>query len=523
MTRHKTICFILALVMGFLSFLASQATAVATPTALELENAFPGLAFSRPTDITHAQDDRLFIARQIGIIEAIPLGSTTASTFLDIQDRVLDGAERGLLGVAFHPNYPETPYFYVNYTNLNGHTHVSRFTVSANPNLADSGSELVMLTVNQPFANHNGGDLSFGPDGYLYIALGDGGSSNDPLNSGQRLDTLLGKLLRIDVNGHGLPTDCDPSGQYTIPANNPFVGEAGACNEIWSYGLRNPWRFSFDRANGNLFIADVGQGAREEVNLQSAYSLGGENYGWCYYEGTLVNSSETCQAAPPAHHVFPIYEYTHDEGCSISGGYVYRGIQYPTLNGIYFYADYCNGNIWGLSQNGSTWNSTLLQNTGSNVTTFGEDACGNVYVNGGSTIYRLVDDATPLVFPELSIRKAGPLVAEPGVPFTYTLTVRNHSAVTATDLVITDTVPAGAAYVSGGTLVNGLVTWTAVQLEPCMSLTVEYAVTIEDMVVNHDYGVRIVGGPGFPGANQVVTFVDPEQQFLPILLRTTAP
>lgn len=523
MIRQKTLFLFLALATSLVSMIVGLLTAVAAPTTLALENAFPGLTFSRPTVITHAHDNRLFIVQQAGLINAIPLGDSTATLFLDIQDRVLDGGERGLLGLAFHPNYPETPYFYVNYINENGHTHVSRFTVSANPDQADPGSELVLLTVNQPYANHNGGDLSFGPDGYLYIALGDGGASNDPLNSGQRRDTLLGKLLRIDVNGNGLPPDCDPSGQYTIPASNPFVGAAGACDEIWAYGLRNPWRFSFDRLSGNLFIADVGQGAREEVNLQSANSRGGENYGWCYYEGTLVNSSETCQAAPPASHVFPIHEYTHDEGCSITGGYVYRGRQYPALNGIYFFADYCNGNIWGLSQSSGSWSSTLWQNAGSNVTTFGEDACGNVYVNGGSTIYRLVDDATPLVYPELSIRKAGPVVALPGVPFTYTLTVHNHSAVPAANLMITDTLPVGAAYVSGGTLENGLVTWTAVQLEPCLSLTVQFAVTIEAMVINHDYGVSITGGPSYPGGNRVVTFVDPLQQFLPTVLGTTTP
>lgn len=628
MNRYKILLLTLVLTATFIALLIGMLTAVAAPTAFALENAFPSLTFSAPTGITHAHDNRLFIAQQRGVISVVNLGGTSASVFLDIEDQVLNSGEQGLLGLVFHPNYPDTPYFYVNYiAKTSGDTHISRFTVSADPNVADPNSELILLTVNQPYANHNGGDLSFGPDGYLYIALGDGGSANDPLNSGQRLDTLLGKLLRIDVNGEGLPSDCDPAGNYTVPASNPFVGQAGACDEIWAYGLRNPWRFSFDRATGDLFIADVGQGAREEVNFQPAGSGGGENYGWCYFEGTLVNNSPTCRASQPTNQTPPIHEYTHADGCSITGGYMHRGLQYPSLNGTYFFGDFCSRKIWGLTQNGGGWSSTLLHTAGGNVRTFGEDACGNVYVSAGNSIYRLVDNAaaaapnlclhksgprladfaepitytlrlnntgsaaatqvnvtdllpehayyvsggaldgdvvswtlpvvvaletavlqfvitatqnitnevyaftadggyagvgrhpvpTQVRIPELVVSKTAPLIVEPGEVFTYTITVHNTGPMPVSGLVITDTLPVGATYISGGVLADGVVTWTADALAAGESLAVQFAVTVEETAVNSDYGVRIAAGLSFRGTGPVITFINPEQMFLPLI------
>ncbi len=633
MTRDKYLVMLLAIFIVAASLLVNLFTAVAAPTAptaFGRENAFPGVTFPQPTDITHANDNRLFIAQQPGLIKVIPLGSTTATTFLDIQGRVNDGgSEQGLLGLAFHPNYPNTPYFYVNYINASGDTHISRFSVTDNPNVADPNSEIILLTVDQPYTNHNGGDLNFGPDGYLYIGLGDGGSGNDPQNYGQRLNTLLGKILRIDVDGNGLPPDCDPSGQYSIPEDNPFVGQREACNEIWAYGLRNPWRFSFDRETGDMFIGDVGQNAWEEVDFQPASSSGGENYGWCYYEGTHVNTNPTCQADLPATHIPPIHEYAHAEGCSVTGGFIYRGTQFPSLNGTYFYADYCSGKIWGLTQDGNNWNNALFEDTSSNITTFGEDACGNVYVSLGSSIFRIIDSGTPeapqlclsksgptaaepgapitftlhlnntgsapatniavtdalpdnalyvgggtlsngtvswniaglaardtavlqfvvtatqtitndtysynadggytgdgrypvtthITPPDLSITKSAPLVTEPGIPFTYTLTVDNNSQVTVHDLVITDTLPTGTTYVGGGTFDNGEVTWEANSLEPGESLAVQFAVTTEITAVNRYYGVRIAGGNLYLGEDVVITFIAPEQVWLPLVLR----
>lgn len=362
-----------------ISFPKAAAEPLLTPTPIA-----SGLA--APVSITHAGDSRLFIVLQGGQVVIWNGAGVLPTPFLDISDRVSSGGERGLLSIAFHPRYPENGFFFVNYTNLNGHTVVARYRVSSDPNRADAASAKQVLFIEQPFSNHNGGQMQFGPDGYLYIGMGDGGSGGDPGNRAQSLETPLGKMLRIDV-------DADP---YAVPPSNPFVATAGARPEIWATGLRNPWRFSFDRATGDLWIADVGQGSWEEIDFQPASSIGGENYGWRRMEGThCFNPASDCN---PGNLVLPVIEYNHTGGaCSVTGGYVYRGAGSPRLQGMYIYGDYCNGKIWGATRNG-TGPATVkeLLDTTFFISTFGEDANGELYVaNHGGTVYRL-DDTRPL-------------------------------------------------------------------------------------------------------------------------------
>jgi glucose/arabinose dehydrogenase len=327
----------------------------------------------RPVDLQHASDERLFIIEKVGRIRILQAGNLVERPFLDLTDRVgSDGNEQGLLGLAFHPRYAENGLFFVNYTDRNGNTVIARFQVTADPNLADPSSETVLLRVNQPYGNHNGGVLAFGPDGYLYAGLGDGGSAGDPQGNAQNLDTLLGKILRLDV---------DSAQPYAIPADNPFG------NEIWAYGLRNPWRFSFDRQTGDLYIGDVGQGQWEEIDFVPAGSPGGMNFGWKYFEGT-----HPYEGTPPqgTQVVAPVAEYSHSEGCSVTGGYVYRGAM-PEWNGIYLYGDYCSGTVWGLIRSNGGWQPQVLFGGVGRITSFGQDASGEVYlVLDSGSILRLV-------------------------------------------------------------------------------------------------------------------------------------
>ncbi len=327
-------------------------------------------------DINHAGDGsgRLFFVEQPGVIVIHADGQDQAQPFLDITDRVQFGGERGLLSIAFAPDYPQSGRFYVWYTQSGGDTVLSRFTVGNDPDQADASSEQVLLVVEQPYSNHNGGRLRFGPDGMLYLGLGDGGSANDPLGAGQDGTTLLGKLIRIDVETQ--------DASYAIPPDNPFVGDDTTRDEIWATGLRNPWRISFDRDTGDLYIADVGQNEREEVNVQPASSSGGENYGWQVMEGSLCTTAGCDQAGL----TLPVFEYDHGQGCSITGGEVYRGMAYPDLNGTYLFADYCQGTIWGLTRNAGQWSGDVLRSTSYQVVTFGEAGDGSVYMattNGG--------------------------------------------------------------------------------------------------------------------------------------------
>ena len=340
-----------------------------------------GPSFNSPVEIKNAGDERLFVVEKSGKIKILNQnGSVNSTPFLDIEDRVSTNAnERGLLGLAFHPNYPENPFFFVNYTNNSGATTISKFSVSANQDIAND-SETILLEINQPYANHNGGCINFGPDGNLYIGMGDGGSGGDPQNFSQNTESLLGKMLRINVN----------SGAYSIPENNPYG------DEIWSVGLRNPWKFSFDSLNGDLWIADVGQNEFEEINMVQN-NPANINYGWRCYEG---NEPYNLSGCPEEGLTFPVSTYSHyssgDFKCSITGGYVYRGNQISGLNGVYFFADYCSGEIGLLSKNeNDEWDMSLaFPNINGSWVSFGEDINGELYIasiNGG--VYKIIDAA----------------------------------------------------------------------------------------------------------------------------------
>jgi glucose/arabinose dehydrogenase len=338
-----------------------------------------------PVDIQFPDDapGRMFVVEKRGRIRIVERGKLLHAAFLDISDRVdSKGNEQGLLGLAFHPRFAENGLFFVNYTDYHKHDVIARFRISADPRRADPDSESVLLSVDDPFPNHNGGVLAFGPDGYMYAGLGDGGGANDVLGSGQNTNTLLGKILRVDVD-HGTP--------YAIPTDNPFA-RAGGRAEIWAYGLRNPWRISFDGATGDLYIADVGQDMWEEVDFLVAGSAGGANLGWNYREG----SHRFAGGLPASVHLtYPIAEYDHIQGnCSVTGGFVYRG-QLPEWQGVYLYGDYCSGKIWGLRRardagSDTQWHSQLLFETGANITTFGQDPSGEIYyASRTGEIYRL--------------------------------------------------------------------------------------------------------------------------------------
>lgn len=330
------------------------------------------------TYLTHAGDERLFLVEKRGRIMIIQDGEILEEPFLDIISLVYSsGSEQGLLSVAFDPADPNK--FYVNYTNRpNGDTVVARYHVS--DNLVDMDSAEILLTIEQPARNHNGGQLQFGPDGYLYIGMGDGGSGGDPWDNAENLEVLLGKMLRIDVSGQET---------YAIPEDNPFVDDNRYRPEIWAYGLRNPWRFSFDRETGDLYIADVGQNQFEEINFQFADSVGGENYGWNATEGFDCFEIAGCDTSAIT---LPVSIYSHNEGCSVTGGYVYRGSEFPALQGIYLYADYCSGVIWGMTgADAGSPEVEVLLNTDLSIASFGEDAAGELYVldlSGG--IYHIV-------------------------------------------------------------------------------------------------------------------------------------
>jgi len=407
------IFFALFAATGSFAFSAASPAglSVQQPLAIHSPNAgWPALAFEQvvgdldfPVHMTDAGDGsgRLFIVEQGGVIRIYQNG-LLSNPFLDITDRVRSpqsggGSEEGLLSAAFPPGYGSLiHHFYVYYTNKNGDNQVSRFRLTSDPIIADPDSEELIIYFNHPVnSNHNGGQLAFGPDGYMYIGTGDGGGGGDPQDNAQNPASLLGKLLRIDVETDPTPS-FTPShwiflpqayrgegGQsplaYSIPPDNPFVGLKGYREEIWALGLRNPWRFSFDRSTSDLYIGDVGQQQWEEVDFQPASSGGGENYGWDNWE------ADACYEGPcnnPTGYIFPIFDYPHNNGnCSISGGYTYRGQLFSGMTGIYFFADYCSGNIWGLQNTVQGWEShDFIENTGGNISSFGEDESGELYL-----------------------------------------------------------------------------------------------------------------------------------------------
>ena len=352
-------------------------TGLANSQTIDLELFADG--FDSPTEIVNAGDDRLFVVEQSGHIKILKTDGTVNETdFLDLSSIVNFSGERGLLGLAFHPSYIVNGYFYVDYINSEGNTVIARYTKSEdNNNTADPASAMIMLTIDQPFSNHNGGCLRFGPDNYLYVATGDGGDAGDPGNRAQNVDVLLGKLLRLDV---------DAEAPY-IPATNPFISTDGA-DEIWALGLRNPWKFSFDKSTGDLWIADVGQGAVEEINKMPS-TTAAVNYGWKCYEGN--QEYDTSQCSDIGIYTGPAAQYLHEGSsrCSITGGYVYTGTDYPNLYGKYFFADFCTSEIGYVNiDNIVVWAGTFE----GGFTTFGEDVDGELYIAGSNgSVYRITD------------------------------------------------------------------------------------------------------------------------------------
>ncbi|HVT44354.1 MAG TPA: PQQ-dependent sugar dehydrogenase [Thermoanaerobaculia bacterium] len=373
MWRSVFVAFAVLLGQGCLPNEAAQGSIVLSPLVSSLQS---------PVGAAHAGDGsgRLFILEQAGRIRVFQNGALLPEPFLDIAGRVRFGGEQGLLGLAFHPDFAANGFFFVNYTDSNGDTVVARYRLTADGAKGDPGSESVILHIEQPFGNHNGGKIAFGRDGFLYIGMGDGGSGGDPGNRAQNLGTLLGKMLRLDVDG---------ASPYAIPPDNPFVSVAGARVEIWALGLRNPWRFTFDRATGDLFIGDVGQNMWEEINHQPGVSRGGENYGWRRMEGFhCFNPSSNCNDGSLT---LPILEYDRGEGCSVSGGYRYRGNRIAGLQGAYLFGDYCAGTIWAARQQGDgSWHREVLLRTSLAISSFAEDEAGEVHVvdhRGG--VYRI--------------------------------------------------------------------------------------------------------------------------------------
>ena len=370
--------FLHIVVVLFLLLSISTITIARENQQYKLLDAFPNLSFDNPLDFQHADDgtNGVFVVSQTGSIYVLENTPSVKSekVFLDIRDKVIHGGELGLLGLTFHPDYEKNGYFYVNYTIPNPlRSIIARYSVSStNPDIADKKSELILFEINQPYNNHNGGQLAFGPDGYLYIALGDGGSAGDPKNNGQNKSTLLGKILRIDVN-------CTSENKrYCIPPDNPLKRNTqGYKEEIYACGLRNPWRFSFDPVTGLLWAGDVGQDLWEEIDIIEK----GKNYGWGIMEGNhCFNPPSDCNTSGIT---TPIWEYGHDDqgGCSITGGYVYRGTKFPELYGKYIYADFCSGRIWVLHYDGKNpVSNTLLLTENINISSFGIDKNNEIYI-----------------------------------------------------------------------------------------------------------------------------------------------
>jgi glucose/arabinose dehydrogenase len=376
------------------------------PTAFDPARVRIGLSlvaggFSAPVLVTSAGDEsgRLFVVEQAGWIRIISGGSVLATPFLDLRGTISTGGERGLLGLAFHPRFPSVPYVYVNFTDSNGNTAINRYSVGTNPNVALKSTGLRIISIAQPYANHNGGNIAFGPDGLLYIGMGDGGGSGDPGNRAQSLGSLLGKMLRIDVNGFS------GSKHYRIPSTNPYVGTTGL-DEIWSRGLRNPWRWSFDRKTGHLWIGDVGQGRYEEIDrsnpLPTARAGRGANYGWRVLEGRACYSPSTGCSTSGMHPPLVVYAHAVSgaDNCSVTGGFVYRGAAYPILVGGYLFGDFCSGRMWLVSAGAYTpATPTLVRDATASpnlsISSFGESDTGELYVTdlSGGAVYRITASA----------------------------------------------------------------------------------------------------------------------------------
>jgi len=408
--------------------------------------------FSAPTDIENAGDSRLFVVQQTGAIRILNAdGTINPTNFLTLTNATISSSgERGLLGLAFHPNYATNGFFYLNYTNTAGNTVIARYTVSSDPNVANPSSAVTLLTINQPFSNHNGGTLKFGPDGFLYIGMGDGGSGDDPDNRAQNINDNLGKMLRIDVNGPA---------PYGIPAGNPYVGMAGN-DEIWAIGLRNPWKFSFSKSNGDLWIADVGQNAVEEINKVPAPLTPGLNFGWRCYEGTRPNITGGC--APIASMTMPFAEYDRSTGGhSITGGYAYTGANYPNLLGKYLFADYFQNRIGMVDTTTGAISYSATFSGSASFTTFGEDVNGELYVAAAATgrIHKITDTSLKVTdFSKINFSVSpNPASSEITVRisnanFPATLSIYDISG----KLLITENIQSNAAQVATNALQTGM-------------------------------------------------------------------
>ena len=355
------------------------------PVALDLALETVATTFAFPLLATApVGDPRLFVVEKGGLVKIVKGGAVLSAPFLDLRGVISNGGEQGLLGLAFDPQYGTNGRFFVSYTNTAGDNVLASYLVSSNADVAAAGSGVIRLTVGQPYDNHNGGHIAFGPDGYLYMGIGDGGSGGDPDGHGQDRNDLLGSILRLDVSA---------AAGYAVPASNPLVGVPGTRGELWNWGLRNPWRFSFDRSTGDLYIGDVGQGEREEIDVATAASGGGKgvNYGWNIMEGTQCYNAGSCNMTGLT---LPVLDYTHSDGCSVTGGYVYRGAAIPDLAGTYFYADYCSGWVRSFRYTGGqvteagSWSALA---PGGNISSFGEDGTGELYVlTSAGGVYRIV-------------------------------------------------------------------------------------------------------------------------------------
>ncbi len=429
--------FILSALVAF----ACMATPV---SAQKIQTELFASGFSRPVALTAPDGDleRVFVCEQYtGRIEIVKNGTVLSTAFLDLAS-ISQGSEQGLLGLAFHPDYDQNGYFFVNYTNSSGNTRVVRYKVSStNPDVADANSATTILSVSQPFSNHNGGHIAFGPDGYLYIGLGDGGSGGDPYGNGQKGTTMLGKMLRIDV---------DSGNPYAIPPTNPFVGNSSFLDEIWAYGLRNPWRYSFDRQTGDLWIGDVGQNAWEEIDFQPASSAGGENYGWRCREGNHNYNTSGCSGGYTA----PFYEYSQSSGTPrgwcVTGGVCYRGTDLLGIQGTYFFADYSANWIWSF-QRDTSGSLVDLQNRTTEldppgnlsiryISSFGEDGKGEVYIldRSGGEVFKIIPDFIDLQVPTLVAGSSATITLADATPNAQVYLVYSMNGLSLTEIAQLD-------------------------------------------------------------------------------------
>lgn len=499
------------------SVLSQAPQKINAPLDLSLELFAEG--FSLPTSMTNSgvvEDGRLFVTQQGGQIRIIDAsGNHRPTPFLDITPKVSLYGENGLLGLAFDPDYSNNGYFYIYYTQRDTrHNHLARYQVNpTNPNQALSNSETILMIIEQPKDGHNGGGLAFGPDNYLYIGVGDGGlqPKTNPTTKPQELNSLLGKILRIDVRETAVnQPDCGTA-HYTIPADNPFAdGDGNQCDEIWAYGLRNPWRISFDRETGDLFIGDVGENEWEEINWQAADSAGGANYGWPCYEANAAYNTTYCDSHPIQHQT-PIFAIPHGDPnshCSVSGGYIYRGTKFPAMQGHYLLSDFCSGFIWSLNRQDNNWESYSYGDQTDFPVTFGEDIDGELYLAEllSGKIYHLVENTK---LPSLAVTLTGPTANNGIDPIRYELTVTNNGNGDATNLTLTNVLPQGATFLKsndGGSLAqNGVVYWNIPALSATSSITKSYEVQANETIRNYWYGVVADGGYTAVGQDEVIT------------------